>query len=191
MMDTHGCAALKLFVVGILVNVWMMKGLSATDSFSTEPTPPRPSNACNESRLQLEVEVCGEDFKRDMAHIDPQNWCNLTHFISTSAKDFENSGDSLTSEPNLCVLYRGEYHVFTLCTETKSQIVHCYWPNPLVESYIIRIHKHFFSNCTMEQVVWVDPPDDTLTILILIPVFLTMAMIALVVWCSKRSDILA
>ncbi|XP_036935416.1 receptor activity-modifying protein 3-like [Acanthopagrus latus] len=165
-MDTNEFAVLKLFVVGILVNVWIMRGLSAADSFNIEPTPSRPKKPCNESRLQWEVEVCGEDFKRDMGHIDPQNWCNLTHFIS-------------------------EYHIFTLCTEAKSQIVHCYWPNPLVESYIIRIHKHFFSNCTIEEVVWVDPPDDTLTILILIPVFLTLAMIALVVWCSKRSDILA
>ncbi|XP_071398126.1 receptor activity-modifying protein 3-like [Centroberyx affinis] len=166
-MDTNVFAVLKLFVVGILVNAWMMRGLSATDGLSVEPTLPRPMAArCNESHLQWEMEVCGEVFKRDMAHIDPQYWCNLTHFMS-------------------------EYHLFTLCTETKSLSVNCYWPNPLVESYIIRIHKHFFSNCTIERVVWVDPPDDTLTILILVPVFLTLAMIALVVWCSKRSDILA
>lgn len=95
----------------------------------------------------------------------------------------------VSSHPSLSVL--SEYHLFTLCTEAKSRLVHCYWPNPLVESYIIRIHKHFFSNCTNKQVVFVDPPDNTLTILILIPVFLTLAMIALVVWCSKRSDILA
>ncbi|XP_073344983.1 receptor activity-modifying protein 3-like [Pagrus major] len=165
-MDTNEFAVLKLFVVGILANVWIMRGLSAADSFNIEPTPPRSMKLCNESRLQWEVEVCGEGFKRDMDRIDPQNWCNLTHFII-------------------------DYHLFTLCTETKSHSAHCYWPNPLVESYIIRIHKHFFSNCTNGQVVWVDPPDYTLTILILIPVFLTLAMIALVVWCSKRSDILA
>ncbi|XP_061522328.1 receptor activity-modifying protein 3-like [Phycodurus eques] len=165
-MDTNWFAVLKLLAVGILVNAWLVGGLSATESFNIEPTSARPRRPCNESRLEWEVEVCGEDFKRNMAHIDPQYWCNLTHFIS-------------------------EYHVFTLCTETKSDVVHCYWPNPLVERYIIRIHKHFFSNCTLEQVVWVDPPDNTLTILILIPVFLTLAMIVLVVWCSKRSDNLA
>ncbi|XP_047424703.1 receptor activity-modifying protein 3-like [Mugil cephalus] len=165
-MDTNEFAVLKLFVVGVLVNAWMMRGASAADSFHTEPTTPPPKKVCNESRLQVEMEVCGEDFKKDMANIDPQNWCNLTHFIS-------------------------EYHFFTFCTETKSHIMGCYWPNPQVESYIIRIHKHFFSNCTIEQVVWVDPPDNTLTILILVPIFLTLAMIALVVWCSKRSDILA
>lgn len=54
--------------------------LSAADSV-TEPTVPRPGKVCNESRLQWEIEVCGEDFKRDMAHIDPQHWCNITHFI--------------------------------------------------------------------------------------------------------------
>ncbi|XP_077592267.1 receptor activity-modifying protein 3 [Stigmatopora nigra] len=164
-MDRNEFAVLKLFIVGVLVNAWMAGGLTVNESFSVEPTSARPK-PCNESRLEWEVEICGEDFKRDMAHIDSQHWCNLTHFI-------------------------GEYHTFTLCTETKSIFVHCYWPNPLVESYIIRIHRHFFSNCTLEQVVWVDPPDDTLTILILIPVFLTLAMIALVVWCSKRSDNLA
>ncbi|XP_077480990.1 receptor activity-modifying protein 3 isoform X1 [Stigmatopora argus] len=165
-MDRNEFAVLKLFIVGVLVNAWMVGGMTVTESFSVEPTSARPRGPCNESRLEWEVEICGEDFKRDMSRIDPQYWCNLTHFI-------------------------GEYHTFTLCTENKSIFVHCYWPNPLVESYIIRIHKHFFSNCTLEQVVWVDPPDDTLTILILIPVFLTLAMIALVVWCSKRSDNLA
>ncbi|XP_056290326.1 receptor activity-modifying protein 3-like [Pseudoliparis swirei] len=165
-MDTNEFTVLKLFVVGILVNAWLMRGLSATESFNIEPTLPRPKKLCNESRLQWEVEVCGEGFKRDMGHIDQQHWCNLTYFIS-------------------------EYYVFTSCTETKAELVSCYWPNPLVESYIIGIHKHFFSHCPMDQVVWVDPPEDTLTILILVPVFLTLAMIALVVWCSKRSDVLA
>ena len=75
--------------------------------------------------------------------------------------------------------------------ETGAQRINCYWPNPLVEGYIIRIHKHFFSNCSMDRVVWLDPPDEKLLALILVPVFLTLAMIALVVWCSKRSDLLA
>ncbi|XP_038852857.1 receptor activity-modifying protein 3-like isoform X1 [Salvelinus namaycush] len=166
-MDTNSLAVLKLLLVGILVNSWMTRGLSATENINVESIPRRPSVAlCNETQLLSEMEVCGEGFKREMAYVDPQNWCNLTHFISV-------------------------YHVFSLCTETNAGRINCYWPNPLVESYIIRIHKHFFSNCTLERVILVDPPDDTLTILILIPVFLTLAMIALVVWCSKRSDILA
>ncbi|XP_020511333.1 receptor activity-modifying protein 3 [Labrus bergylta] len=162
-MDLRESAVLKLFMVVFVANVSMMRDLTGADSV----TPPPPHRwMCNESRLQWEVEVCGDDFKRNMDHVDPKFWCNLTHFIS-------------------------EYNLFSLCTETKSKGVECYWPNPLVESYIIRIHKTFFSNCTNKPMELVDPPNETLTLLILIPVFLTLAMIAVVVWCSKRSDLLA
>lgn len=165
-MDPWDFAILKLFIVGFVANVSMLERPSTEDSVIFEAPSLPHMTFCNESQLQWEVEVCGDDFRRDMDHVDPQFWCNLTHFIS-------------------------EYHLFTQCTETKSQVVHCYWPNPLVESYIIRIHKHFFSNCSSTLEEWTDPPEETLTILILIPVFLTLAMISLVVWCSKRSDLLA
>uniref|UniRef100_A0A3B1JTA4 Receptor activity-modifying protein 3 n=1 Tax=Astyanax mexicanus TaxID=7994 RepID=A0A3B1JTA4_ASTMX len=84
-----------------------------------------------------------------------------------------------------------QYHFFSACTEQNAERIGCFWPNPVVEHYIINIHKQFFSNCTVKSVVWGDPSEDTVTVLILIPVFLTLAMVALVVWCSKRSDILA
>ncbi|KAJ8277732.1 hypothetical protein GJAV_G00079230 [Gymnothorax javanicus] len=188
-MDTNIVNVLKLFLLGICgmgvmdisavsptcifkwllqinVNSLMTRGLSATENTNT-PATERPSAViCNESILLLQMEKCGEEFKSDMKLVDPQNWCNLTYFIR-------------------------EYNFFSSCTEEGAGLIGCYWPNPLVESYIIQIHKHFFSNCTLDHVIWVDPPDDTLTILILIPVVLTLAMIALVVWCSKRSDILA
>ncbi|KAJ8376554.1 hypothetical protein SKAU_G00071340 [Synaphobranchus kaupii] len=165
-MDTNALTVLKLFLVGIFVNTLMSSGLSATENINTKATVRPRMDICNETILLLEMEKCGEVFKSDMKLVDPQNWCNLTHFIR-------------------------EYNLFSTCTEDNAVHIGCYWPNPLVESYIIQIHKQFFSNCTMDSVIWVDPPDDTLTILILIPVVLTLAMIALVVWCSKRSDILA
>ncbi|XP_009581039.1 PREDICTED: receptor activity-modifying protein 3, partial [Fulmarus glacialis] len=82
------------------------------------------------------------------------------------------------------------YDNFTQCTEREANNASCFWPNPLAEGFITGIHKQFFSNCTSEKVHWEDPPDEILTTLILIPVMLTCAMITLVVWCSKRSDIL-
>uniref|UniRef100_A0A493TC41 Receptor activity-modifying protein 3 n=1 Tax=Anas platyrhynchos platyrhynchos TaxID=8840 RepID=A0A493TC41_ANAPP len=85
----------------------------------------------------------------------------------------------------------GYYDIFTQCTEHEAFYASCFWPNPLVEGFITRIHKQFFLNCTSEDVLWEDPPDEILITLILIPVMLTCAMITLVVWCSKRSDILA
>ncbi|KAJ8010682.1 hypothetical protein DPEC_G00077660 [Dallia pectoralis] len=167
-MDTNALAVYKLLVVGILVNCWMTRGLSAVENINVESIPQISSSAlCNETRLLWDLEVCGEIFKREMALVDRQNWCNLTHFIS-------------------------QYNFFSLCSENRSNdLSGCFWPNPLAERYMIRTHKHYFSNCTLHRLIWVDPSDDTLTILILIPIVLTLAMIALVVWCSKRSDILA
>ncbi|XP_012679161.2 receptor activity-modifying protein 3-like [Clupea harengus] len=164
-MDRNALTGFKVFVMGILVNTLMTSALSETESLELGFTR-RPLLLCNETRLLLEMEVCGDDFKRQMARVDSQHWCNLTHFIS-------------------------EYHLFSACTEKNSERIGCFWPNPLVEGFIIHIHKHYFSNCTLERVVWVDPSDDLLAVLILIPILLTLAMIALVVWCSKRSDILA
>ncbi|XP_018583400.1 receptor activity-modifying protein 3 [Scleropages formosus] len=121
---------------------------------------------CNETALLLEMEECGDKFKWDMELIHPINWCNLTHFIR-------------------------KYNHFSNCTEGKALRTGCYWPNPVTQNYVVRVHRHFFSNCTPDHVVLADPPDSTLAVLIFIPVFLALAMVALVVWCSKRSDLLA
>ncbi|XP_066498670.1 receptor activity-modifying protein 3-like [Hoplias malabaricus] len=164
-MDINRFKLIVLFTVGILVNTLMMSVISATEDIKLTFTH-KPWVICNNSALHLEMEKCGERFKTDMQQVDPQNWCNLTHFIS-------------------------EYHYFSACTEDNAKIIGCFWPNPVVEHYIIHIHKQFFSNCTLTTVVFGDPSEDTLTALILIPVLLTLAMIALVVWCSKRGDILA
>ncbi|KAJ8336691.1 hypothetical protein SKAU_G00379110 [Synaphobranchus kaupii] len=162
-MDKNALLVSKLFIVGILITTLMTSGLSATEILQTEEPVRVRADLCNESALLREMETCAGQFKGDMALIDPQNWCNITHFIR-------------------------EYNYFSACTEIKAVHTGCYWPNPLVESYIIHVHRHFFSNCTMEQVVLVDPPDETLTLLISVPVLLTLVMITLVVWRSKRNE---
>lgn len=82
------------------------------------------------------------------------------------------------------------YNNFILCTEHKVSTAKCFWPNPLAEGFITGIHRQFFTNCTSDKVHWEDPPDKILVPLIFIPILLTVAMVGLVVWCSKRSDIL-
>ncbi|XP_053115268.1 receptor activity-modifying protein 3 isoform X2 [Hemicordylus capensis] len=123
-------------------------------------------HVCNESLLLQNLPMCGKSFEEMMHRVDSKKWCNLTEFI----------------------LY---YNNFTLCTERKANMAQCFWPNPLAEGFITGIHRQFFSNCTSEKVHWEDPPDRILITLIFVPVLLTVAMIGLVVWCSKRSDILA
>ncbi|XP_053570305.1 receptor activity-modifying protein 3 [Bombina bombina] len=119
---------------------------------------------CNKTRMMETLPECRRRFEVMMQTLDPSQWCNITEFI----------------------MY---YNDFSQCTENSSLSVGCFWPNSLVEAFITGIHKHFFSNCTSDEEKWEDPPDEILTTLILIPVFLTAAMISLVVWCSKRADI--
>ncbi|XP_075442550.1 receptor activity-modifying protein 3 [Ascaphus truei] len=123
---------------------------------------PRPK--CNETLMSERLPACGKQFEVMMKKVNSSLWCNLTEFIKY-------------------------YDTFSKCTENKSVDVGCFWPNTLTEGFITGIHKQFFSNCTSHKVEWEDPPDDILTTLILIPVFLTAAMISLVVWCSKRGGI--
>ncbi|XP_016355299.1 receptor activity-modifying protein 3-like isoform X1 [Sinocyclocheilus anshuiensis] len=164
-MDPNLLTLFKLSLI-FAVNMLMTRGLSDADGADQSFTQQPWLLQCNQTLLLLEMERCGERFSSDMNHVHPDDRCNLTHFIR-------------------------EYHVFSFCTEMNAERIGCFWPNPAVERFIISIHKHFFSNCSLEHVVLVDPPDDTLTLLILVPVFLTLAMVVLVVWCSKRSDILA
>ncbi|XP_032627022.1 receptor activity-modifying protein 3 [Chelonoidis abingdonii] len=120
---------------------------------------------CNESLMLEKLPRCGKSFEEMMKKVDSKKWCNLTEFIPY-------------------------YDNFSLCTEQEASAARCFWPNRLAQGFITGIHKQFFSNCTSEKVHWEDPPDEILITLILIPVLLMVAMISLVVWCSKRSDIL-
>uniref|UniRef100_A0A8C2HEL5 Receptor activity-modifying protein 3 n=1 Tax=Cyprinus carpio TaxID=7962 RepID=A0A8C2HEL5_CYPCA len=164
-MDPNLLTLFKLSLI-FAVNTLMTRGLSDADGVDQSFTQQPWLLQCNQTVLLLEMERCGEQFSSDMNHIHPEDRCNLTHFIR-------------------------EYHVFSSCTEKNAERIGCFWPNPAVERFIISIHKHFFSNCSLDHAVFIDPPDDTLILLIFIPVFLTLAMVVLVVWCSKRSDILA
>lgn len=87
------------------------------------------------------------------------------------------------------IFFHRHYDTLSKCAEETARNGNCFWPNNLAERFIIGIHSKFFLNCTLDTVILEDPPDDILTALILVPVFLTAAMISLVVWCSKRGDV--
>ncbi|XP_075684667.1 receptor activity-modifying protein 3 [Rhinoderma darwinii] len=123
-----------------------------------------PIHNCNETIVIESLPKCGELFETLMMTVEPNQWCNLTKIIM-------------------------HYNILSKCAELTAGRGNCFWPNSLAERFIIGIHTTFFSNCSSDTAIWEDPPDDILSALILIPVFLTAAMISLVVWCSKRGDI--
>ncbi|KAG8572307.1 hypothetical protein GDO81_012012 [Engystomops pustulosus] len=123
-----------------------------------------PMHNCNETTVVESLPQCGYLFETLMMKVEPNQWCNLTKVIM-------------------------HYDILSKCAEETARSGNCFWPNSLSEKFIIGMHTKFFSNCTLDTIIWEDPPDDILAALILIPVFLTAAMISLVVWCSKRGDI--
>ncbi|KAM9436100.1 receptor activity-modifying protein 3 isoform 1-T2 [Clarias gariepinus] len=117
---------------------------------------------CDKTALYMEMEVCGEQFKTDMAELNLTNQCNIAYFIR-------------------------EYDFFTTCTETIAVKIGCFWPHPVVEHYIILIHEQFFSNCTHESMVGSDFEELIVNVIIIFTVFLTLAIVAIVAWFSKQS----
>ncbi|XP_072633332.1 receptor activity-modifying protein 3 isoform X1 [Canis lupus baileyi] len=90
---------------------------------------------CNETRMLEKLPRCGKAFADMMHKVDVWKWCNLSEFI----------------------VY---YESFTNCTEVETNVVGCYWPNPLAQGFITGVHRQFFANCTVDRTHWEDPPDE-------------------------------
>ncbi|XP_056376239.1 receptor activity-modifying protein 3-like isoform X2 [Hyla sarda] len=151
-------------VMVVSVKGSLEKGFIKIEHKGRESGLQHPVLNCNETVMMDSLPICGDLFEMLMIKVDPSQWCNLTKIITY-------------------------YDTLSNCAEITARNGNCFWPNNLAERFIIGIHTKFFANCTLDTVILEDPPDDILTALILIPVFLTAAMISLVVWCSKGSDI--
>ncbi|GCB62729.1 receptor activity-modifying protein 3-like [Scyliorhinus torazame] len=162
---------LQLLALVVWGNSLLTSSLSAKNNTNLHNQPQsnqserQEKRICNETRMLEVVHLCGYHFESQLNRINSSDWCNFT-------------------------LIAGHYNIFSHCMESLIEKVDCFWPNPQAENYVINTHKLFFSNCTLEMTSFQDPPDKILIILITVPILLTILMIALVVWCSKRNDIL-
>lgn len=80
------------------------------------------------------------------------------------------------------------YGELTNCTFVVALQMECYWPNRLVDEFFIRVHKHYFHDCSLSGRLLKDPPNHILGPFIVVPILVTLLMTALVVWRSKRSE---
>uniref|UniRef100_A0ABM5EKP8 Receptor activity-modifying protein 1 n=1 Tax=Pogona vitticeps TaxID=103695 RepID=A0ABM5EKP8_9SAUR len=120
--------------------------------------------ACHEATYgQLMQEFCHSKFKSDMETLRKTLWCDWEKTL-------------------------GWYGELTNCTFLIAGNLKCYWPNRLVDEFFIAIHKQYFKNCPASGRLLRDPPNTILCPFIVIPIFVTLLMTALVVWRSKRSE---
>uniref|UniRef100_A0AAX7TCP0 Receptor activity-modifying protein 1 n=1 Tax=Astatotilapia calliptera TaxID=8154 RepID=A0AAX7TCP0_ASTCA len=80
------------------------------------------------------------------------------------------------------------YEELTNCTYLVALKMDCFWPNRLVDEFFIRVHRHYFHDCSLTGRLPMDPPNRILGPFIVVPILVTLLMTALVVWRSKRSE---
>ncbi|XP_062900068.1 receptor activity-modifying protein 3-like isoform X1 [Mobula hypostoma] len=170
-MDRDAVLLAQLLAFAVLGSNLLTPGLAANDltnlhdQLQSNQSDEKIVRICNVTAMLEKVYLCGYLFENQLNEMNSSDWCNFT-------------------------LIADHYSTFSFCMELSAESVYCYWPNPQLETYVINMHKLFFSNCTSEILIFQDPPDNILCILIAVPICLTIVMIAVVVWCSKRSDIL-
>ncbi|XP_053554801.1 receptor activity-modifying protein 1 [Bombina bombina] len=119
---------------------------------------------CNDAVFaQVLDEICLTSFNTEMEVIGEKLWCDW-------GKTF------------------GIYADLTNCTVLLAEELDCFWPNKYVNDFFTEIHKNYFNSCSLTGRLPADPPFPILCSFILIPIFVTLIMTALVVWRSKRSE---
>ncbi|CDQ77466.1 unnamed protein product [Oncorhynchus mykiss] len=119
--------------------------------------------ACGGTYEYAIEEFCLGKFRLDMEELDQHHWCSWED----------------TVEP---------YGELTNCTYLIALKMDCFWPNRQVDEFFIRIHKHYFHDCSLSGRQLRDPPNHILGPFIVVPILVTLLMTALVVWRSKRSE---
>ncbi|XP_066493078.1 receptor activity-modifying protein 1 [Tiliqua scincoides] len=120
--------------------------------------------ACHEVTYgQAIQDICVTKFKYEMETLTKALWCDWEKTL-------------------------GLYKELINCTVLVAGKLDCFWPNPLVDEFFLTIHKHYFKSCPVSGRSFRDPPNTVLCPFILVPIFVTLLMTALVVWRSKQSE---
>ncbi|NWV01692.1 RAMP2 protein, partial [Upupa epops] len=77
------------------------------------------------------------------------------------------------------------YSMLQCCLEESAEDLNYGYPNALAEQIIFQSHHRYFHNCTVEQQVFFDPPEDVLLAMIIAPICLIPFLVTLVIWRSK------
>uniref|UniRef100_UPI0037E787CB receptor activity-modifying protein 1 n=1 Tax=Semicossyphus pulcher TaxID=241346 RepID=UPI0037E787CB len=123
-----------------------------------------PGRRCPQDQLVNSSHgLCGKIFHMEMMSISTKNWCDLDYIIRP-------------------------YNTMTVCLEMVSDYLGCYYPNPNIQDFFLKIHSHYFHNCSTEEHLLVDAPQTLVIALTLIPISFIPLLVYLVVWKSKVQE---
>ncbi|XP_072235600.1 receptor activity-modifying protein 1-like [Leuresthes tenuis] len=122
------------------------------------------ASGCNRRFYEITIrELCLAKFEFDMEGLDRGLWC---------------------SWPDTMLIYEG----LTNCTYQVALRVECFWPNQIVDSLLMQVHRIYFHDCALTGRLIHDPPVSILAPFITVPILVTLLMTAVVVWRSKRTE---
>ncbi|KAG7282783.1 hypothetical protein CRUP_029991 [Coryphaenoides rupestris] len=134
--------------------------LNFTPEDDGEPHPPLPHIIWLEEHSHS---TCGLEFQQSMEAIGAEHWCSFQKVI-------------------------GPYSSLTHCMEQLSMLMGCFYPNPSVQDFFLRMHAQFFLSCPEEELLLSDAPHGVVMVLTLVPVTLIPLLVYLVVWKSNGRE---
>ncbi|KAM4538200.1 receptor activity-modifying protein 1-like [Fundulus diaphanus] len=125
----------------------------------------RPSvSGCDGQLYEARINnLCSKKFHLDMGRLDSGLWCSWPETIET-------------------------YEELTNCTYQVALQMACFWPNRVVDSFFMQIHRSYFHHCALTGRLLHEPPIGILVPFIGVSVLITLLMTAVVVWRSKRTQ---
>uniref|UniRef100_H0YX27 Receptor activity modifying protein 2 n=1 Tax=Taeniopygia guttata TaxID=59729 RepID=H0YX27_TAEGU len=120
---------------------------------------------------------CSAPFLTERNYTDMTEEC-WKYFVSLM-------GNVMTSELCEWKVISRPYSALQRCLEDWAESFNYSYPNALAEQYIFQSHHRYFHNCTLEQPVYFDPPEDVLLAMIIAPICLIPFLVTLVIWRSK------
>ncbi|NXT73057.1 RAMP2 protein, partial [Zapornia atra] len=119
------------------------------------------------------------------------NWAGQSAeeaYVNISQKCWEYFVELMSNvtESELCEwqVIRSPYSILQVCLESWADHLSYGYPNALAEQYIFQSHHRYFHNCTVEH--HLDPPEDVLLAMIMVPICLIPFSVTVVIWRSKN-----
>lgn len=100
---------------------------------------------------------------------------------------YKNQMNSVKDWCNWTLISR-HYSDLQYCLEYNADSFGLGFPNPFAERIILETHLIHFTNCSLVQPTFSDPPEDVLLAMIIAPICLIPFLVTLVVWRSKDND---
>ncbi|XP_035514235.1 receptor activity-modifying protein 1-like [Morone saxatilis] len=123
-----------------------------------------PGRRCQQDLLEEYSHIlCGKEFHTQMESVSTEDRCVLDNIIRP-------------------------YHEMTVCLEKLSNLIGCYYPNPIIQEFFVQIHSEYFKNCAEEELLHPDAPHGVVITLTLIPVCLIPVLVYMVIWKSKVQE---